>query len=112
MLAAIAGAIGLDAPTAETLLDELGDRLRDEHVLLILDNFEQVTAAAPAVAELLQAAHGSKVLVTSRDALHLSGEHLFAVPPLSLPEASPAASLPSSSPATRRSSSSSSARRR
>ena len=86
VLAAIASTIGLDAPTAETLLDELRDRLRDEHVLLILDNFEQVTAAAPAVARLLQDCPRLKVLVTSREALHLSGEHLFAVPPLSLPD--------------------------
>ena len=63
------------------------DRLRDEHVLLILDNFEQVTAAAPTVAHLLQDCPRLKLLVTSREALHVSGEHLFAVPPLSLPEA-------------------------
>jgi predicted ATPase len=54
-------------------------------VLLILDNFEQVTVAAPTMAELLKDCGRLKLLVTSREALHLSGEHLFAVPPLALP---------------------------
>ena len=53
VLAAIASAIGLEATAAESLLDELRERLRDEHVLLILDNFEQVTQAASEVAQLL-----------------------------------------------------------
>ncbi|HZO58826.1 MAG TPA: adenylate/guanylate cyclase domain-containing protein [Solirubrobacterales bacterium] len=87
VLGAIAGAIGFEATAAESLLGELQDRLRDEHVLLILDNFEQVTAAAPTVAHLMRDCERLKVLVTSREALHVSGEHLFAVPPLSLPEA-------------------------
>jgi predicted ATPase len=53
----------------------------------VLDNFEQVLPAAPAVAELLHACPQLKVLVTSRASLHLYGEHEFAVPPLALPEA-------------------------
>ena len=87
VLAAIASAIRFEATAAESLLDELADRLREEHILLILDNFEQVTAAAPTIAHLLQNSARLKVLVTSREALHVSGEYLFAVPPLSLPEA-------------------------
>ena len=81
-------------------------------MLLILDNFEQVTAAAPTVAQLLQDCPRLKLLVTSREALHLRGEHLFPVPPLSLPEIVRGRPPPSSSPRTRPSSSSSSARRR
>src|SRR6185503_19413460 len=53
------------------------------------DNFEQVVAAASLVAELLAAAAGLKVLVTSRVGLHLLGEHEYAVPPLALPPLSP-----------------------
>jgi predicted ATPase len=53
--------------------------------LLILDNFEQVTASAPTAAQLLLGCPRLKLLVTSREALHVRGEHLFAVPPLSLP---------------------------
>jgi predicted ATPase/class 3 adenylate cyclase len=89
VLAAIANAIGFEATAAESLLDELRQRLRDEHMLLILDNFEQVTQAAPTVAQLLRDCPLLKVLVTSREALHLRGEHLFAVPPLSLPSDAP-----------------------
>ncbi len=54
--------------------------------MLLLDNFEQLVSAAPVVAELLAAAPHLHVLVTSRTALHLSGEHEFVVPPLPLPD--------------------------
>lgn len=61
--------------------------LRSKHLLLLLDNFEQVEAAANVVDELLAAAPGLKVLVTSRSMLHLSGEHALGIPPLDVPEA-------------------------
>jgi predicted ATPase len=87
VLPAIARAIGLSDTGDEALLDELSGRLRAQHVLLLLDNFEQVTAAAPMAARLFHNCPRLKLLVTSREALHVSGEHLFAVPPLSLPGA-------------------------
>jgi predicted ATPase/Tfp pilus assembly protein PilF len=55
-------------------------------MLLLLDNFEQVLGAAPTVTELLAGAHGLKVLATSRAPLGLYGEHVFPVPPLTLPD--------------------------
>jgi predicted ATPase/DNA-binding CsgD family transcriptional regulator len=67
------------------LLDVLKAALADRRTLLLLDNFEQVTTAAPAVTELLGACPQLKVLVTSRALLHVNGEHVFAVPPLSVP---------------------------
>jgi predicted ATPase/class 3 adenylate cyclase len=89
VLTAIAHAIGLSDTPDESLLDELKARLREQRVLLILDNFEHVIAAAPTAMELLLECPGLKLLVTSREALHVRGEHLFAVPPLSLPSVAP-----------------------
>ena len=52
----------------------------------LLDNFEHLIQAAPTVAELLAMAPNLKILVTSRAALHVYGEHEFPVPPLALPD--------------------------
>jgi predicted ATPase len=60
--------------------------LRDKHLLLLLDNFEQVEEAAVVVAELLAACPQLKALVTSRATLHVQAEREFSVPPLSLPD--------------------------
>jgi len=64
------------------LLDRLVLVLRDKRALLLLDNFEQVVAAAPVVATLLSACSGLTILVTSRMRLRVSGEHEHPVPPL------------------------------
>jgi predicted ATPase/DNA-binding CsgD family transcriptional regulator len=95
-LAAVGGA-DLVAPTVfqalggrESGVDFSSERLHHllgEHaVLLILDNFEHVVAAAPLVVDLLAACPRLKVLVTSRVALRLSGEHEVLTPPLTLPD--------------------------
>jgi predicted ATPase len=60
--------------------------LREKHLLLVLDNFEQVADAAPQVEELLRACPHLKVLVTSRSVLHLQAGHKFPVFPLALPD--------------------------
>ena len=81
---------------AQTLdLKEIGDQpllgllkgyLRDKHILLLLDNFEQVASAAMQVADLLAACPCLKVIVTSRAVLHVRGEQEFPVPPLTVPD--------------------------
>jgi predicted ATPase len=68
------------------LLENVKDYLRDKRMLLVLDNFEQLISAAPMVADLLAIAPQLKILVSSRIALNLHGEHTFAVPPLELPQ--------------------------
>ncbi len=76
----------LVAPTIARTLEipdhVLESELPKRSTLLVLDNFEQVTEAAPPLAGLLARSPGLKLLVTSRAVLHLSGEHEFAVPPL------------------------------
>ena len=66
-------------------IDDLKAFLRDRHMLLVLDNFEQVLAAAPDITDLLLACPYLKVLVTSRAVLRVQGEYEFIVPPLALP---------------------------
>ena len=68
------------------VVEMLKERLASAQVLLVLDNFEQIIEAAPAVAELLSDAHGSKILVTSRAPLHLRAEREWAVAPLEVPK--------------------------
>ncbi len=65
--------------------DTLRDALGDCDLLVVLDNFEHLAAAAPVVADLLAACPGLRALVTSRSVLRLSGEHTFPVAPLPLP---------------------------
>lgn len=68
------------------LIEILKEHLRNKQMLLVLDNFEQVIAAAPLVAELLATSSRLKILMTSRAVLHLRGEYEFSVPPLALPD--------------------------
>src|SRR5207244_12736034 len=60
----------------------LAERLPQRGLLLVLDNFEHVLAAAPEVAELLAAARRLRVLVTSRAPLAVAGERVYEVAPL------------------------------
>jgi predicted ATPase len=82
---AIAQMLGVTEVSGQALMERLQAQLRGQHLLLILDNFEQVTAAAPAIADLLTACSGLSVLVTSRAVLHVYGEQEYPVPPLALP---------------------------
>jgi predicted ATPase/transcriptional regulator with XRE-family HTH domain len=86
VISAIAQALGVQEIANQSLLESLKYALRTRQMLLVLDNFEQVTPAAPVAGELLAAAPHLKILVTSRVPLHIYGEHEFTVPPLALPD--------------------------
>jgi predicted ATPase/class 3 adenylate cyclase len=63
----------------------LSDYMATKKLLLVIDNFEHVIAAAPQLADLLAAAADLKLLVTSREPLRLAAEHVYPVPGLKLP---------------------------
>jgi predicted ATPase len=86
VVAAIAQALGIKEARGHPLFDLLKSFLRDKHSLLLLDNFEQVVAAASLLSELLATCLYLKIVVTSRAVLHIQGEHEFPVPPLALPD--------------------------
>jgi predicted ATPase/DNA-binding SARP family transcriptional activator len=90
LVAAIASALGLPSASGDPR-SRLLDALEDQELLLILDNVEQLEAAAGFVSDVLAAAQFVKVLATSRTPLRLYGErayalHPFAPPPANLPD--------------------------
>ncbi len=85
VVATIAHAVGLREAGSQSWFDQLTAFLRWRDQLLILDNFEQIVAAAPIVSDLLTACPRLKVLVTSREVLRLTGERDFPLAPLDLP---------------------------
>jgi predicted ATPase len=82
----IAQTLGLREQPGELRLETLTAYLRDKQSLLLLDNLEQVVPAAPQIGGLLAAAPELNVLVTSRTPLRLSGERIYPLPPLGLPD--------------------------
>ncbi|HMN29348.1 MAG TPA: LuxR C-terminal-related transcriptional regulator, partial [Caldilineaceae bacterium] len=82
----IAHALGVAESLDTPLTTLMQAHLRDKQLLLVLDNFEHLIAAAPVVADLLTAARELTVLLTSREVLALYGEQEYAVPPLQLPD--------------------------
>jgi predicted ATPase/class 3 adenylate cyclase len=79
---AVAQALGVNEAAGQ----ELSAYLTTKKLLLVVDNVEQVLAAAPELAQLLATAPGLKLLATSREPLHVAAEHVYAVPPLELPD--------------------------
>ena len=79
---AIASALGLVVHGQERTLDTLSRRLAERHILIVLDNFEQVLGAAPMLAELAERAPRLHMLVTSRVVLRVRGGQEWRVNPL------------------------------
>ena len=86
VLDAIARALAVTGLSDASPLDTLVSALRGRRLLLLLDNFEHLTDAAPDVAALLAACPSLVVLVTSRSPLRVRGEQEYRVPPLDLPQ--------------------------
>jgi predicted ATPase len=86
VISAIVKTFGLWEGGERPLLEKVLDYLRNKHMLLLLDNFEQIIDATPLLAELMSSCQHLKLLVTSRAALHLPGEYEFPVSPLPTPD--------------------------
>ena len=86
VLPAIAQAFGVPESGDRSPAEGLTAYLHAKRLLLVLDNFEHVIEAAPALADLLAAAPKVVALVTSRTGLRLSGERVVPVRPLPLPD--------------------------
>jgi predicted ATPase len=87
VIPAIAQAAGIRETPGRSLIAMVQEHFRGpSSALLVLDNFEQVAAAAPEITELVDACPVLKVMVTSRVVLRIYGEHEFSVAPLPVPE--------------------------
>jgi predicted ATPase/DNA-binding winged helix-turn-helix (wHTH) protein len=85
---AIAESLGIHQAGGRPVLDLLKDYFRQptSPVLLLLDNFEHILGASSLMVELLNSSAALKILVTSRAALRVYGEHEFPLLPLPLPD--------------------------
>jgi predicted ATPase/class 3 adenylate cyclase len=82
----VARVLGIEETPTLSIVEALKAELANRRILLLFDNFEHLSAAAPLVADLLGACRGLKALVTSREPLRIAAEHQYPVPPLGLPD--------------------------
>src|SRR5581483_6901942 len=96
---AIVQALGMQETGGTPLIEQIQELLNEQPFLLLLDNFEQVIPARRLVSRLLAGCPRLKMLITSRNLLHLQAEYLFEVFPLPLPASEGSPDLASRSPA-------------
>ncbi len=82
----IAETLDIREESGQPLLEHVKQELQHKHLLLLLDNFEQVVSAGVQLVDVLAACPHLKILVTSREVLHVQAEHEFPLPPLALPD--------------------------
>jgi predicted ATPase len=87
VVSSIALALGVPESPGHVLLDVIINYLRTRKMLLMVDNFEHVVAAARVLGQLITQTDQVMLLITSRERLRLSGERVVEVPPLQVPEA-------------------------
>lgn len=85
VVSSIAAALGVREKPDRDLEEGVLLFLRERELLLILDNFEQVMSAAPLISDMLARSAELRIIVTSREVMHLSTEQSYNVPPLALP---------------------------
>jgi predicted ATPase/DNA-binding CsgD family transcriptional regulator len=86
VLLAIAETLDIQESADQSLFEQIAVVLQRKHLLMVLDNIEQVITIAPQVEELLAVCPSLKMVVTSREVLRVQSEHVFPVPPLALPD--------------------------
>jgi predicted ATPase/transcriptional regulator with XRE-family HTH domain len=86
VIAAINQTLKIKETPNQDRIELLKNYLHDKQMLLVLDNFEHVVEAGSFVAEFLTACPDLRVMVSSRAALNIYGEHEFLVPPLAIPD--------------------------
>ena len=88
----VAAVLGVREEPGQPMLDTLAESIGDRYLLVVLDNAEHVLGPAAKLADtLLRCCPRACLLVTSREPLGISGEHVFRVPPLPVPPADLAA---------------------
>ena len=90
IIVTIAETMGVKEMPGMTPLQSLVNKLGDKQILLVIDNFEQVVAGATDLLQLVQECPGLRVIVSSREPLHLQLEREYPVEPLELPALDPA----------------------
>src|SRR6266699_1846752 len=85
VLPTIAQSLGLKEIRGQSMQEQLRASLQEQHILLVLDNYEQVVMTAPLLAEMVANCPHLKILVTSRTPLHVRGEQEYSVVPLATP---------------------------
>jgi len=77
--------LGISKKSGTDPVESVAELLSDKEILIVLDNFEQVISAYDVIVVWLKCSPAVRFLVTSREPLNIRGEHVFHVPPLSLP---------------------------
>lgn len=85
VISVMARTLDLRETGGQSIEETLLAYVKDKRILLVLDNFEHLLDAGPQVVKLIQASPWIKVLITSREALHVRGERQYPLPPLRLP---------------------------
>lgn len=86
VLPAIAETLDIQESADQSLFEQIAVVLQRKHLLMVLDNIEQVITIAPQIEELLAVCPSLKMVVTSREVLRVQSEHIFPVSPLALPD--------------------------